>query len=405
MYLRQHNGEYWTSTAVATSLLVVATLALVASAFAGTAVAHDDGDGLTLHNSTQPLDEHGEVHTITVDKATADESFYVDVHTDNGTTVNTTNTVSAGTEFTNLTLALDPTIRNDTTLNVAIHAENGTELAAERMFLNVVEAPSVTFDEQRHELDEHMEVHTITVESVAANQPYYVDVHNSSDVTVNTTNTIEAGAVQTDLELDLSPTLKSSENLPVAVHAENGTELAADTARVTVADVVFESQTHEEDQHDEVHTITLDSATAGQSFYVDVHNTSGVTVNTTNTVSAGTTLDDLDLVLSPTLKSGENLTVAVHAENGTELAAQTARVTVEEAADETTPSTTTDEPTTSDSTTGTSDQTVTATSSPTDTDSATATEATDTASESGPGFGVVLAIVGLLGAVLLGRAY
>lgn len=386
-----------TGKAFVTAMLVTATLALVVSAFAGTAVAHDDGDGLTVHNDTQSLDQHGEVHTITVDRATADQSFYIDVHAPGDRTVNTTNTYSGGTELSNLELTLDPTIREDTTLTVATHAANGTELAAEEMHLDTVAAPSVSFPDQVHELDQHMEVHHITVDAVAANQPYYVDVHNSSDVTVNTTNTLSAGTALTDLQLELDPTLKSSEDLTVAVHAANGTELAAETARVTVADVVFESQTHTEDQHDEVHSIDLASATAGQEFYVDVHNTSGVTVNTTDTFAAGTELESLPLELSPTLKQTENLTVAVHAADGTELAAQTARVNVQEGDDSTT--TTTEE---------SSDEETTAPGT-TDADGSTATDDSDTAGEttsgSGPGFGVVLAIVGLVGALLLGRAH
>ena len=403
----EENGARRKANVVATSgLVVVAGVVLLATAFTGAVAAHDDGNGVTVHNSTKPLDQHGEVHHITVDRSTANESFYVDVHTADGRTVNTTRTYDAGTELTDLELELDPTIREDTSLMVAVHAENGTELAAETMFLDTVPAPTVQFAAQTHALDEHDEVHHITVDAVAANQPYYVDVHNTSGVTVNTTGTFDAGQAVTDLELELDPTLKSSENLTVAVHAENGTELAAETARVTTAHVEFAAQTHTEDEHDEVHEIDLAAASAGTEFYVDVHTANG-TINTTETFAAGTRVGNLELELEPTLKRSKNVTVAVHATDGTELAAETARVTGEPNTDSSTETETggddsetetMDEGSSGDSTTAADDA---------DGEDATSTdegdETTGTTSGTGAGFGVVVALLGVVGALLLGR--
>ncbi|MFQ3319298.1 MAG: hypothetical protein ACI80F_001360, partial [Natronomonas sp.] len=306
--------------------LLVAVSLLAVGLFAGGAAAHPDAADLVVHNQTQVLDEHDEVHTITVDSATADTEFYIDVHGEQGD-LNATGTFEAGTTVENLALQLDPTITNDTTVTVATHAANGTELEAQEIRVDVVEAPTVEFDDQTHALDEHDEVHTITVDTVAANQEYYVDVH-SEDGNHNKTATFEAGTAQTDLNLNLDPTLKNETNVTVAVHAANGTELAATTATVTTADVTFTNQTQVLDEHDEVHTITVEEATAEVPFYVDFHAEQG-DLNATDTFEADTTLENATLDLDPTLTETTEVTVAVHAEDGTELSASTATVTVE----------------------------------------------------------------------------
>lgn len=308
------------------SVALVAAVSLLAIAlFAGGAAAHPEGADLVVHNQTQVMDEHDEVHTITVDSATADTEFYVDVHAEQGD-LNTTKTFEAGTTVEDLELVLEPTLTEDTTVTVATHAANGTELEAQTITVDVVDAPTVEFSDQTRELDEHDEVHTISVDTVAADQEYYVDVHSEYG-DLNTTETFAAGTAQTDLELVLEPTLKNTTNVTVAVHATNGTELAAQTATVTTAGVTFSDQTRQVDEHDEVHTINVEKVTAGKPYYVDVHTDEG-DLNKTRTFDAGTTIEDLELVLEPTLTETTNVTVAVHAEDGTELAAQTATVTV-----------------------------------------------------------------------------
>lgn len=109
------------------------------AAFSGAAAAHDDGDGLTAHNQTQPLDQHDEVHTITIDKATADTDFYVDVHA-NGSTINETATFEAGTTLEDLELDLNSAIESDTEVTVAVHAADETELAASTALVNVTDS-------------------------------------------------------------------------------------------------------------------------------------------------------------------------------------------------------------------------------------------------------------------------
>lgn len=306
--------------------LFAAVSLLAVAVFAGGAAAHSEDADLVVHNQTKVLDEHDEVHTITVASATADEEFYVDVHAEQGD-LNTTKTFEAGTTVEGLELALDPTITEDTTVTVATHAANGTELEAQTISVDVVEAPTVEFDDQTRELDEHDEVHTISVDTVAADEEYYVDVHSEYG-DLNTTRTFAAGTARTDLELAVEPTLKNTTNVTVAVHATNGTELAAQTATVTTAGVTFSDQTRQVDEHDEVHTISAEQVTAGKPYYVDVHTDAG-DLNKTRTFEAGTTIEDLELDLEPTLTETTNVTVAVHAEDGTELAAQTATVTVE----------------------------------------------------------------------------
>lgn len=216
----------------ATLLVVVSLLAV--GLFAAGVAAHGEDADLVVHNQTQVLDEHDEVHTITVDAATAATEFYLDVHTEAGDR-NKTATFEAGTTVENLDLELDPTITEDTTVTVATHAANGTELEAQEITVEVVDAPTVEFADQIREADEHEEVHTITVDTVAANEEYYVDVHTEAGDR-NKTATFEAGTAQTDLELSLEPPLTNTTNVTVAVHAANGTELAAQSATVTVED-------------------------------------------------------------------------------------------------------------------------------------------------------------------------
>lgn len=335
----------------------------------GGVAAHDDGNGLTVHNQTEPLDEHSEVHTLHIDKATADTDFYVDLHTDNGT-INTTRTFEADTVKENFDVTLDPTLKSDTEVTVATHNANGTELAAETVSVDVVEAPAISFSDQTHGLDEHDEVHTLDVEMATANEEYYVDIHTANG-TINTTKTFEAGTAQTDLTVTLDPTLKSTTEVTAAVHATNGTELAAKTATVTTADIEFSNQTHDVDQHGEVHTINVTKASAGTSYYVDVHTADG-TINTTRTFDAETTQRNLTLEIEPTITSDTEVTAAVHSSDGTEIAAESATVALSSDSEEMNES---EEMSDSEGTTGSST----------------------------PGFGLLSAVVVLVGSVLVAR--
>jgi PGF-CTERM protein len=369
-------------TAVLIAGLAVGGVGVVA----GTASAHADGDGLTVHNQTRPLDAHGEVHTITVDRATADTEFYVDVHSEAGDR-NTTRTFDAGTTLTDLELALSPTITEETTVTVATHAANGTELANETITVTPVSAPTVEFDDQVREFDAHDEVHTITVDTAAANQRYYVDVHSEAGDR-NTTRTFDAGTAQTDLELVLSPTIESTQNVTVAVHAANGTELAAETATVTTVELDVGNQTGESS---EIGGITVDAAGAGTAYYVDVHSEGG-DLNTTRTFDAGTRQTDLGLDLSPAVTSDRTVTVAVHAADGTELAAERVALDVSEASNATATPTATN----------TSTEHETAASAGNGTTASTEHETTGHETENGgPGFGAVVAVLALLTAGLL----
>ena len=364
---------------VAVQIAVFAiAVSLAAIAFSGGAVAHDDGDGLTVHNQTEILDQHGEVHTLTIDSASADTDYYVDLHTENGT-VNTTRTFAGGTTQENFDVTLSPTITSDTEVAVATHAANGTELASETISVSVVEAPTVSFSDQVHQLDQHDEVHSITVDTAAANEDYYVDVHTVNG-TINTTQTFDGGTAQTDLELTLDPTLTETTNVTAAVHATNGTELAAQTATVATTDVQFSNQTHELDEHGEIHHITANEVSAGVPYYIDVHTNDG-TINRTETFEAGTSMEAVELELSPTIASDTDVTVALHSEGGTEIAASTAMVSVTGAEQM---------------------QTETMTPEPTPEPTEEPMKETDTPEPEGqPGFGAVIALVALLGAALL----
>jgi PGF-CTERM protein len=391
MVLRLSGNQHAMKRVVTQIIILAAVISLVAITASGGAVAHADGNGLTAHNQTVPLDQHGEIHTLTIDKANADTDFYVDLHTENGT-INTTQTFEAGTTREDFEVTLSPTIKSDTEVTVATHAANGTELAAETISVDTTEAPTVSFSDQVHQLDDHDEIHHITVDTAAANEDYYVDVH-TADGTINTTQTFNGGTAQTDLELTLNPTLTETTNVTAAVHATNGTELAAETATVATADVQFSEQSHELDEHGEVHQIDVEQATAGVPYYVDVHTANG-TVNTTRTFEAGTTVEDLELTLSPTITSDTDVTVALHTEDGAEIAASTATVTVMS------DSTATDETETDESG---SDETETDESGSDETETDESSSDETATSESTPGFGVIIAVVALLGAALLGR--
>ncbi|MFC7185347.1 PGF-CTERM sorting domain-containing protein [Halorubrum yunnanense] len=397
MALSLSGNQHVIERVVTQIIILAAVISLVAITASGGAVAHADGNGLTVHNQTVPLDQHGEIHTVTIDKASADTDFYVDLHTENGT-INTTQTFEAGTTREDFEVTLSPTIKSDTEVTVATHAANGTELASETIAVDTIEAPTVSFSDQVHQLDVHDEIHDITVDTAAANEDYYVDVH-TADRTINTTQTFNGGTAQTDLELTLNPTLTETTNVTAAVHAANGTELAAETATVATADVQFSEQSHELDEHGEIHQIDVEQVAGDVPYYVDVHTANG-TINTTRTFEAGTTVENLELTLSPTITSDTNVTVALHTEDGAEIAASTATVTV--MSDNTATDETTDE--------SGSDETTDESGSDETTDESGSDETTDESgsdetatSESTPGFGVIIAIVALLGAALLGR--
>lgn len=147
---------------------------------------------------------------------------------------------------------------------------------------------------------------------------------------------------------------------------------------MTTADVQFSNQTHELDEHGEIHTITVNNASAGKPYYIDFHTSQG-TLNKTQVFDAGTTKESFEVVLDQTIKSDTEVTAAVHAKDGTELAASTAMVEVTEGESQTT--------TTADENSG----------------GETTTE--ETTDESGPGFGIVVAVIALIGAAFVGMRY
>jgi len=149
---------------------------------------------------------------------------------------------------------------------------------------------------------------------------------------------------------------------------------------VTTADVQFSKQTHDLDKHGEIHTITVNKASAGKPYYIDVHTSQG-TINKTQVFDADTTKESFQVVLDPTIESDTEVTVAVHAKDGTELAASTAMVKVTEGESRTT--------TTAGDGSG----------------SEITTTAEETTGGSGPGFGIAAALVALIGAAFVGVCY
>lgn len=120
-------------------LTVAVAVGLIgAAALAGPVAAHEEDADLAAHNQTQVADENGVVTTLTVDKATADEEFYVDVHGPDGD-LNETATFEANTTLENLELALEPGVTDSEEVSVAIHATDGTELLAESVAIDVQE--------------------------------------------------------------------------------------------------------------------------------------------------------------------------------------------------------------------------------------------------------------------------
>lgn len=363
---------------------VLTLLILSMVAVPGMVVAHEDDDRLTTHDQTKTLDEHGEVHTLTIAKATADTAFYIDIHR-NGETINTTRTFKDGTTVKDLTVTLSPTIKEDTNVTVAVHTKNGSEITAETMHIDVVDAPTVAFNDQTRAYDKHNEVHTIIIERVAADQPYYVDVHTANG-TINTTRVFDAGTVQDDLTLTASPSIKHATNVTVAVHAKNGTELAAEAATVTTADVDFDGVAVESNAEGQITAIRVERATAEVPFYVDVH-TANNEINTTREYDANTTLQNITLQLSTPVEPGTDVNVAVHAATGTEIAAQSASMIVTGASGDATSqlvrgSTTTDEPTSTPAN----------------------TTPVDTSASTLPGFGAIVAVIAIVAsAFALGR--
>lgn len=117
-------------------LTVAVAVGLIgAAALAGLVAAHEEDADLAAHNQTQVADENGVVTTLTLDKATADEEFYVDVHGPDGD-LNETATFEANTT---LELALEPGVTDSEEVSVAIHATDGTELLAESVAIDVQE--------------------------------------------------------------------------------------------------------------------------------------------------------------------------------------------------------------------------------------------------------------------------
>lgn len=320
----------WRTGGVSVALGLLVATAMVAGGVGSVAAEHRPT--LDVTDQTNPPDESGNVTTLTVERAAAQEAFSLSVSGPNGTDYNTTRTYDPGTTLQDVALTLDPAVANDTTVTVRMRNASGVTLATETVRVRVLDSPGVAVSDQVRARTGAGAVYGITVDAATAPQSFYIDIRDSG-TEYGRTQTFAANRTVEDIKLGLDVGLAVDTTLTVAVRNRSGATLAAETVNVTVANQTALTAGNPTGLIDEdaVDELRLAGATAPRDFYVDVHDAS-TEYNHTRIYQAGTELESVTLAIEPGISSDRNVTYAVHAADGTELLAREVAVNVVESA-------------------------------------------------------------------------
>ncbi|WP_135534002.1 hypothetical protein [Halostella pelagica] len=252
---------------------------------------------------------------LSVDNATASTDFYVDVHDDNGVTLNETATFAADESFEG-DLTMEPPLEGNATLRVAVHdAETDEELNATNVTYNV------TPDEELVDITSNLSVAdqagngtNLTVDNATASTGFYLNASVDGDTlttrdTLNETDAFDGGETF-EGNLSLDPPLESNDTVRVAlVDAETDEELNTTNVSYTVVEepVGATASLNVTDQTGDGTNLSVDNASASVGFTVSA-SVNGIARNGTDAFSADETFEG-NLTLAPPLE--ENATVNV----------------------------------------------------------------------------------------------
>ncbi|MFC6717738.1 hypothetical protein ACFQGT_08865 [Natrialbaceae archaeon GCM10025810] len=184
-------------------------------------------------------DQEGDGENLTVDEANATDEYVVSAEYD-GESVES-DSFEANEPASNLTLALEPPLEENATVNVSVRGvEADEELANETIEYTVVEEDGDEVYEPTATLtvsDQSGDGENLTVDEANASVEYALVVTDGTGSTLAEAGPYDAGESLTDETIALEPPLEDDGTLEVsAVATETGDELANETVAYEVAE-------------------------------------------------------------------------------------------------------------------------------------------------------------------------
>ncbi|MFA9417843.1 CARDB domain-containing protein [Natrinema sp. HArc-T2] len=259
-------------------------------------------------------DQDGSGETLTVDEANASVPYTVTASYDGETA--TSDTFAAGEEATNLSLALEPPLAENTTVNVSVVGEDGTTLATETVEYTVTDEPDGERTATLSVADQAGNGSTLTIDEANASVEYAISVTDEDGELRAESDTFAADNPITNETLELEPPLETNATLEVAVIAtDDGASLTNETIEYTVEndtpDESPDASLSVDNQTGDGETLTIDGASASVPYLLSAEY-DGERVDS-ETIEANTTVADETLTLEPPLEENTTVNVSVRA--------------------------------------------------------------------------------------------
>ncbi|WP_290817256.1 hypothetical protein [Halovivax sp.] len=254
-------------------------------------------------------DQTGQGETLTVDRASASEEYYVEASYD-GEIVET-EPFEANETVENLSLDLVPPLEADVDVTVAVKTTEDGEALETTVIEYVVEEEPVERAAELDAPDQTGEGETLTVDRVTADVEYVVEARYDGEAVA--TEPFEADETVQNLTLDLEPPIDDDVDVTVAVvAAADDEDLETTGIRYTVEEPVERTAELEvSDQAGDGETLTVERAFADEAFYVEARY--GDEVVESQGFEADETVQNLTIDLEPPTEDDAVVEVSVRA--------------------------------------------------------------------------------------------
>ena len=266
-----------------------------------------DGAFVTVTNDTDTdeatatlsvSDQAGNGSTLTVDEANASVPYTISASYD-GEPVER-DTFAAGEAVTNRTLALEPPIAENTTVDVSVVDENGTTLATDAIAYTVVNETTADEPEASLSVDNQTgDGETLTIDAASASVPYVLTAEYDGQRVAG--ETIEANTTVAAESLALEPPLEQNTTVDVAVRrAADETVLANDTIEYAVEEPAPGEPTANltvADQVGDGETLTVTQANASVEYAITVSDENGTELAVSDAFEANETIGPEEFTL------------------------------------------------------------------------------------------------------------
>ncbi|SER80706.1 DUF7282 domain-containing protein [Natrinema salaciae] len=277
-------------------------------------------------------DQTGDGSTLTVDEANATVEYALTVTDEDGAPIAESDAFPANEAVTNETVALEPPLEGNATVDVAVVATADDErLVNETIEYAVTDEPTepeatLSVDDQTGDGD------TLEIDATRASVPYIVTAEYDGERVDS--DRFEANETVAEQSLELEPPLEENATVDVSVRAAADDAVLANesieyavvepdpaqpTANLSVADQAGDGE-----------TLTVTAANASVDYAITVTDEDGTRIAESDAFSANQTIGPTALELEPPLEENATLEVAVVAtEDGAVLETNTVAYTVD----------------------------------------------------------------------------